>query len=144
MGKCIRPFSSYSVCGTSAGFGKSSWRPSKSFPNLFIQSETSASTHEYPESNRASKCVMLLSNFESKNRGLSPVSEAGFRHQLVLVPRLYWKWMLKFLTNVTFIVNIRQDCDLQGTAVNRRDSWTPWRTHWRVQEKVLRVLSKKS
>ena len=29
------------------------------FPNLFIQSETSASTHEYSESNRASKYVML-------------------------------------------------------------------------------------
>ena len=56
------------------------------FPNHFIQSEFSASTHEYSESNRANKYVMLLSNFREENRGLSPVSEAGLRHQLVLVP----------------------------------------------------------
>ena len=55
------------------------------FPNLFIQSETSASTHEYSESNRASKYVMLLSNFGDEHRGLSPASKAGFRCQLVLV-----------------------------------------------------------
>ena len=29
---------------------------------------------------------MLHSNFVDEHRGLSPVSEAGFRHQLVLVP----------------------------------------------------------
>ena len=29
---------------------------------------------------------MLLSNIGDEHRGLSPVSEAGFRHQLVLVP----------------------------------------------------------
>ena len=56
------------------------------FPNLFIQSEISASTHEYSKSNRASKYVMLLSNFGDEHRGLSPVTEAGFRHKLVLVP----------------------------------------------------------
>ena len=56
------------------------------FLNLFIQLETCASTHEYSESKRASKYVMLLSNFVEEQRGLSPVSEAGFRHQLVLVP----------------------------------------------------------
>ena len=56
------------------------------FPNLFIQSKTSASTHEYFESNCASKCVMLLSNFGAEHRRLSPVSEAGFCYQLVLVP----------------------------------------------------------
>ena len=55
------------------------------FPNLFIQSETSASTREYSETNRASKYVTLLGNFVDEHRGLSPVSEAGFRHQL---PRL--------------------------------------------------------
>ena len=55
------------------------------FPNHLIQSKTSASTHEYSESNRASKYVMLLSNFGDENRGLSLVSEAGFRHQLVHV-----------------------------------------------------------
>ena len=48
------------------------------FPYLCIQSETSTSTHEYSESNRASKYVMLLSNFENEHRGLSPISEAGF------------------------------------------------------------------
>ena len=52
----------------------------------FIQSETSASTHEFSESNRASKYVMLLGNFGDEHRGLSPVLEAGFRHQLVLIP----------------------------------------------------------
>ena len=56
------------------------------FPNLFIQSETSASTHEYSEIKYASKYVTLLSNFGDENCGLSLVSEAGFRHQLVLVP----------------------------------------------------------
>ena len=56
------------------------------FPNRFTQSETSTGTHEYPESNRASRYVMLLSNFWDEHRGLSLVSEAGFRHQLVLVP----------------------------------------------------------
>ena len=49
------------------------------FPNLFIQSETSASSHEYSESSRASKYVMLLSNFGDEHHVLSPVSEAGFR-----------------------------------------------------------------
>ena len=29
---------------------------------------------------------MLLSNFSDQNRGLSPLSEAGFRPQLVLIP----------------------------------------------------------
>ena len=58
----------------------------KEFPNLFIQSETSASTHEYSERNLARKYVMLLSNFGDELLGLSPVLEAGFRHQLVLVP----------------------------------------------------------
>ena len=43
------------------------------FLNLFIQSETNASTHEYSESNHASKYVMLLSNVVDE-------------HQLVLVP----------------------------------------------------------
>ena len=41
------------------------------FPNIFIQSETSMSTHEYSESNRASKYVMLLSNFGNQHRGLN-------------------------------------------------------------------------
>ena len=36
--------------------------------------------------NRASKYVALLSNLGDEHRGLSPVSEAGFRYQLVLVP----------------------------------------------------------
>ena len=67
-----------------AGFGKSLWE--QEFPNLLIQSETSANTHGYSVSNHASKYVMLLSNFGVEHRGLSPVSEAGFRHQLVLVP----------------------------------------------------------
>ena len=58
------------------------------FPILIIQSKTSASTHEYSESNRASKYVMLLSNFVDENRGLSPVSEAGFRQQLVAECRM--------------------------------------------------------
>ena len=74
----------YSVRGTRAGFVKSSWKHSE-FSNLFIQSETSASTHKYSESNRASKYVMLLSNFRDKHRGPSPVSEVGFCHQMVLV-----------------------------------------------------------
>ena len=56
----------------------------KEFPNTFIQSQSSASTHEYSESNHASKYVMLLSNFVDEHHGLSPVlspvSEAGFRH----------------------------------------------------------------
>ena len=56
------------------------------FPNLFIQSETGASTHEYSESFRATKYVMLLSNFEDEHRGFSPVSEAGLCLQLVFVP----------------------------------------------------------
>ena len=56
------------------------------FTIVIIQSRNSASTHEYSENNCASKYVMLLSNFGKENRGLSPVSEAGFRHQLVLVP----------------------------------------------------------
>ena len=56
------------------------------FPNQFIQSKPSVSTHEYSESNRASKYVMFLGNFGEENRRLSPVSEAGFYHQLVLVP----------------------------------------------------------
>ena len=56
------------------------------FPNLFIQSETSARTHEYSESNRASKYVMLLSNFGKEYRGLTPVLEAGIPDQLVLIP----------------------------------------------------------
>ena len=51
-----------------------------------MQSKTNAITHEYSESNRASKYVMLLSNFGEENRGLSPVSETGFRHELVLSP----------------------------------------------------------
>ena len=39
-----------------------------------------------------SKYVMLLSNFEDEHRGLSPVSEVGFRHQLVkLVAPFLWK-----------------------------------------------------
>ena len=73
------------VGGTSAGFGKSS-EALEEIPNHFIQSKTSASTHEYTESNRASKYVMLLSNSGNEHRGLSPVSDAGFRHQLVVVP----------------------------------------------------------
>ena len=41
----------------------------------------------YPINNyRARKYVMLLSNFGDEHRGLSPVSDAGFRHQLVLIP----------------------------------------------------------
>ena len=50
-----------------------------------LESETSASTDEYSKSNHASKYVMLLSNCGEENHGLSPVSEAGFRHRLVLV-----------------------------------------------------------
>ena len=45
----------------------------KEFPNLFIQSETSASIHEYSESNSASKYVMLLSNFGDEHHMLSPI-----------------------------------------------------------------------
>ena len=42
---------------------------------------------EYSESiNRANKHLTLLSNFRDKDRGLSPSSEAGFCHQLALVP----------------------------------------------------------
>ena len=55
------------------------------FPIVIIQSRNSASTYEYSKSNCASKYVMLLSNFEDEHRGLSLVSEAGFRHQLVFV-----------------------------------------------------------
>ena len=67
--------------------GKYSWKHAfKDFPNLFIQSETSASTPKYSESNHASKYVMLLSNFRDKDHELSPIIEAGFCHQLVLVP----------------------------------------------------------
>ena len=51
-------------------------------PNHFIQSGTSTSTHEYFESNRASKYVMLLTNFGDEHRGLSPVSE--------VCNRMYW------------------------------------------------------
>ena len=41
------------------------------FRNYFIQSKSSASTHEYSESNRASKYVTLLSNFGAEeNRGI--------------------------------------------------------------------------
>ena len=58
------------------------------FLNHFIQSKTSASTHEYSESNHASKYVMLLSNFAGyEHRRICPVSAVGFRHQqLVLLP----------------------------------------------------------
>ena len=38
----------------------------------FYPIKPSANTHEYSESNRASKYVMLLSNFEDEHRGLSP------------------------------------------------------------------------
>ena len=54
------------------------------FPNHFIQSKTSASTHECSVSNRVSKYVMLLSNFMDENRGLSPV----FVINWYLFPRL--------------------------------------------------------
>ena len=50
------------------------------FPNLFIQLKTRA--HEYSESTRTSKYAMLLSNFGDEHRRLSPISEAGFHHQL--------------------------------------------------------------
>ena len=62
----------------------------KEFSNHFIQSETSENTHKYSESKCASKYVMLFSNFGDEHRELSLVSEAGFRYQLVLVPRLPW------------------------------------------------------
>ena len=55
-----------------------------------MQSETSASTHEYSgcsrADSRASKYVTLLSYFGDEYRGLSPVSVVGLRHQLVLIP----------------------------------------------------------
>ena len=44
----------------------------KEFLNLFIQSETSVSTHEYTEHNHASKYIMLPSNFGVEHCGLSP------------------------------------------------------------------------
>ena len=45
-------------------------------PNLFIQSETSAITHEYSESNRVSKYVMLRTMRSStavKRKNLTPL-----------------------------------------------------------------------
>ena len=51
------------------------------FTILIIKSKISTSTHEYTDSNRA-----------NENRGLSPVLEAEYRHQLVLVSPtvLFW------------------------------------------------------
>ena len=56
------------------------------FPSYLIQSKASTSPHEYSESNCTNKYVMLLSNIWGEHRGLSQFSEAGWRHQLVLVP----------------------------------------------------------
>ena len=50
------------------------------FPNLFIQSETSASSHDHSERNH----VMLLSNCGDEHRGLGPVSDINW----YLFPRL--------------------------------------------------------
>ena len=61
------------------------------FLNLFIQSETSASTHEYSESNRASKYVMLHSDFGDEHRRLSPISDGDFVINWFLFPRLIKK-----------------------------------------------------
>ena len=96
----------FSVGGTSVRFGKSLWKQSKSFRMIFLfnQKLARASTHEQVPSflcapifleiretsgyeaaltsNRASKFVMLLSNFGYEYSGLSPVSEAGFRLQI--------------------------------------------------------------
>ena len=54
-------------------------------PHHCLSSKSSASTHEYSESNRANKLVMLPSNFRDEHRGLSLVSEAGYHPRLVPV-----------------------------------------------------------
>ena len=79
----------------------------KEFPNLFIQSETSANTYEYSESHCASKYVMLLSNFGDQHCRLIPISEAGFCDQLVLVP----------LTDLVIIFFILITCIMLGNAL---------------------------
>ena len=56
------------------------------FPNHFTQSETSGLTSIPKAIAAGSKYVMLLSNFGDEHRGLNPVSEMGFRQQVVLVP----------------------------------------------------------
>ena len=75
------------VVKTSAEFSESFLKHSKSFRFLLSNQETARALTSTPKlSNRASKYVTLLSNFGEENRGLSPVSETGFRHQLVLIP----------------------------------------------------------
>ena len=74
------------VGGTSSVFGKSSLKHSKSFRIILSNQKLARASTSQSESNRASKYIMLHSNFRDENRRLSLISEAGFRHQLVLVP----------------------------------------------------------
>ena len=103
----------HSVGGTSAGFGKSLLKHSKSFQ---IQSETSGSTHEYSKSNCAIKYIMLLSNFGNEHRRLSSV----FCHQLVLIPlTALWKKVRRVLIlpgvqKLTMDVSANKSCYEQG------------------------------
>ena len=75
------------LCSAS-GFGKSSWKHSKSF-RIFLSNQKLARALTSTPKHHIFSCpkviapaVMLLSNFVDENRGLSPVSEE-FRHQLV-------------------------------------------------------------
>lgn len=52
-------------------FVKSSLKHSTGFPSSFVQSKTSTRAHEYSESNRMNKFVMLLSNVWNKHCGLN-------------------------------------------------------------------------
>ena len=56
------------------------------FPNIFIQSETSASTHEYSESNLASKYVMLFSNSGTNTAGSVPYGRQDYVIDWYLFP----------------------------------------------------------
>ena len=56
------------------------------FTNLSIQSKTSASTHEYSESNRVSNYAMLYIKLQGQIPRAQSCLGGDQRHQLVLVP----------------------------------------------------------